>query len=472
MMLLKNMVRGSENDSVAKQLIQRWEHDRDTLNFWRASSNFIYEFKRNDIPYFLRFVHEEDNNIDNIQAELDFMNYLRAEGYSTVAPVLSTNGHSIETLTVAGEGRYFGVVFEQARGDHLPLEQMTYQQIEDWGRSLATLHILSKSYSSEGVARGSWEDALTFVSSVLELDPGEREARQELENLRHHLLELPTDAEHMGLIHYDFETDNLFYEAGESRYCVIDFDDAMVHWYAMDIVSAISDLLDQGDEDSQRKIEHFLIGYRSIKHLEETFVQYFPIFQRFADLYKYARLLRTIEGLDIHSSPEWAVSLREKLVGVCRGMRERFSQREVRLRPIDQSNWYACTQLEVTAEQKEVFPVPAIYWLAESAYCGFTPLAIYAGEQLVGLTVYAVDPEDGAYWIMAYMIHHKFQQRGLGLAGMKSLLRTIQEKHACDKIMLGHRMENEVASRMYASLGFAEISRNEDEVIRELQFMG
>ncbi|WP_246317509.1 GNAT family N-acetyltransferase [Paenibacillus agri] len=238
----------------------------------------------------------------------------------------------------------------------------------------------------------------------------------------------------------------------------------------MDIVSAIPDLLDEENDDSQRKIEHFLTGYRSIKPLEESFIQSFPLFQRFADLYKYARLLRSVEGMEVHSSPEWAVSLKEKLERARHGLRDRLYS-GVQLSPIDHSNWYACTQLEVTAEQKEVFPVPAVYWLAESAYCGFTPLAIYADAQLVGLAVYAVDPKDGAYWIMAYMIHHKFQHRGLGTAGMRALLRTIQEKHACDKIILGHRAENEVASRMYVSLGFAEISRNEGEVIRELRFM-
>ncbi|MFF2907580.1 phosphotransferase [Paenibacillus sp. NPDC057934] len=86
-------------------------------------------------------------------------------------------------------------------------------------------------------------------------------SRQELEYLRRHLSKLPTDGEHIGLIHYDFETDTIFYEAEKSRYCVNDFDDAMVHWYAMDTASAISDLLDEEEDDSQRKIEHFLIGY-------------------------------------------------------------------------------------------------------------------------------------------------------------------------------------------------------------------
>lgn len=91
MMSLKNMVLGSENDSVAKQLIQSWKHDTDTLKFWRASSNFIYLFERNGVRHFLRFIHEEDNTIETIQAELDFMQHLIAGGYPTVTPVLSAS---------------------------------------------------------------------------------------------------------------------------------------------------------------------------------------------------------------------------------------------------------------------------------------------------------------------------------------------------------------------------------------------
>jgi diamine N-acetyltransferase len=142
----------------------------------------------------------------------------------------------------------------------------------------------------------------------------------------------------------------------------------------------------------------------------------------------------------------------------------------IELRPLNQSNWYACTQLEVTDEQRRVFPVPVVYWLAESAYCGFTPLAVYADEQLVGFAVYAVDPEDESYWIMAFMIDHKFQHRGLGRSGMKELICHIKENHACDRIILGHRPENKRASDLYVSLGFIEVDRDEREVIRELIF--
>ncbi|WP_240644528.1 GNAT family N-acetyltransferase [Paenibacillus paeoniae] len=149
-------------------------------------------------------------------------------------------------------------------------------------------------------------------------------------------------------------------------------------------------------------------------------------------------------------------------------MRERFSP-SVELQPITQHNWYACTQLEVTAEQTNVFPVPTVYWLAESAYCGFTPLAMYHSEQLIGLAVYAIDPEDGSYWIMAYLIDHRHQRKGLGLSGMKELICHISEKHGCDTIVLGHRIENRQAAKLYEALGFAEVSRDDHEVRRELR---
>lgn len=141
----------------------------------------------------------------------------------------------------------------------------------------------------------------------------------------------------------------------------------------------------------------------------------------------------------------------------------------ITLRPVNQHNWYACTQLEVSEEQKQFFPVPAVYWLAEAAYCGFTPLVLYADEHLVGFAVYALDPEDGNYWIMAFMIDHRFQHRRLGRSGMEQLIRYMAEQHACKKIMLGHRPDNEPASRLYASLGFNETGRDEREVIRVLE---
>lgn len=460
------MVRGTENDLPAKEMIKYWNHEPGTLKFFRASSNFIYTFHWNEKRYYLRFTHEEDNTAENIQAELDFMMYLLEQGYETVAPVRSKQGNWIETLST-GNGRYHGVVFEQALGECVSIEEMSELHFQQWGQTLAQLHNLSETYAPSTPSRKSWVDSLHFILSVLRRHPEEHKALKEYERIEAWLSELSFGVGHTGLIHFDFETDNIFYMKEKSRFSAIDFDDSMYHWFAMDITSALRDLSKQNDDESKKNMNLFISGYRSVKRLDDEYIKLLPEFQRFSDLYGFARLLRSLENMDDSTCPDWALQLKSKLEGICDHIRDGFHSHIV-LKPITERNWYACTQLEVSNEQKAVFPVPVVYWLAESAYCGMTPLAIYADEELVGFTVYAVDPEDGSYWIMAYMIDQKYQNRGFGRTGMDALIRYLKAEHHCDKIVIGHRIENECASNLYTSLGFDEVSRDEVEVVREL----
>lgn len=147
-----------------------------------------------------------------------------------------------------------------------------------------------------------------------------------------------------------------------------------------------------------------------------------------------------------------------------------MDQLNIQLKQVDADNWYECTRLTVTKEQKRHFPVSAVYWLAESAYCGFYPLAIYDDEQLAGLAIYAQDPEDGSYWIMAFMIDKAHQNRGIGKNAMRAVIEHMRKEHNLEHITIGHRHGNEVAARLYEGLGFLEVERNRREVIRRLHF--
>lgn len=101
----------------------------------------------------------------------------------------------------------------------------------------------------------------------------------------------------------------------------------------------------------------------------------------------------------------------------------------------------------------------------------FQPYFHLLDDELIGFTVYATDPEDGNYWIMAFMIDKHHQNKGYGKLAMIKLIAFIKEMHGCDKIILGHRVENELAARLYSSLGFKEISRNEHEITRCLELL-
>jgi diamine N-acetyltransferase len=128
---------------------------------------------------------------------------------------------------------------------------------------------------------------------------------------------------------------------------------------------------------------------------------------------------------------------------------------DITFRPVARENFSALTELSVTPEQTE-FVAPNLYSLAE-AYVEptWTPLAIYAGDQLVGFAMFGRDDETGRWWIMRYVIDAEHQGRGFGTTALPGLIELIVERHGCSELFLGYEPNNDVASRLYARLGFA-----------------
>ena len=314
MMELSAMKAGFSSLKVAESLLQNWEHDEGTLKFWRASSNFICAFERKGEECFLRFSFEKENSLEQIKAELNFMEYLKSSSYPCVSPVASLNNNFIETVETL-EGVYFGVVFSKANGLQLDDEEdLLDSQIWRWGRSLAVLHNLSMNYEPSNNKRNSWQDALLFIENVLDHHPLEKEAFNEFCFISNFFRTLPFSKNTYGLIHYDFQLDNLFYDEKNSTFEVIDFDDSMYHWFAQDVVTALIDDLESEHPISKRRVQAFLEGYRSVNDLNEELVSQFPMFIKFAKLYQFVRLLRATMKRSAEDDPAWLRNLREKII--------------------------------------------------------------------------------------------------------------------------------------------------------------
>jgi diamine N-acetyltransferase len=131
------------------------------------------------------------------------------------------------------------------------------------------------------------------------------------------------------------------------------------------------------------------------------------------------------------------------------------SAMDITFRPVTWENFSAVTELTVTSEQAD-FVSPNLYSIAE-AYLepSWTPLAIYTGNDLVGFAMFGRDDETGRWWIMRYMIDARHQGRGYGTAALPGLIDLIVERHACSELFLGYEPSNEVASHLYARMGFA-----------------
>lgn len=136
---------------------------------------------------------------------------------------------------------------------------------------------------------------------------------------------------------------------------------------------------------------------------------------------------------------------------------------------VTRANWFPATQLSVTPEQATHFSAPIVYWLAESRFeSHFRPMILSRGGTPVGFLVYGIDPDDEEYWLITFMIDHRFQGQGLGRQALRTFLEHFDRAHPRTAIRLGHHPGNTVAARLYSSFGFTTTGeRIGGEVIRE-----
>ena len=135
---------------------------------------------------------------------------------------------------------------------------------------------------------------------------------------------------------------------------------------------------------------------------------------------------------------------------------------------VSHANWFEATRLAVSPEQAAFFSAPVVYWLAESRFePHFRPMVITDGADLVGFLVYGIDPDDGEYWLITFMIDQRFQGRGLGREALNAFLDCFDAQHPYATLKLGHHPDNRIAAHLYESAGFEPTGeRIGGEVIR------
>ena len=135
----------------------------------------------------------------------------------------------------------------------------------------------------------------------------------------------------------------------------------------------------------------------------------------------------------------------------------------IELRHLDADNWRACADLEVAPGQRE-FVSPVARYLCLCHYGDiWHPLAAYAGEEVVGFVMWAVDPGDQSGWIGGLVIDQARQRRGFGRATVEALTRRLLESGGCSSCALSYSPGNSVARDLYLSLGFVETGETEDD---------
>ncbi|PQP83343.1 hypothetical protein C0Q44_01075 [Paenibacillus sp. PCH8] len=304
-----------QNTDLAEMILKNWNYDTESLDmfqFYRISSNAIYPFRDQGEVRLLRFAPVEEKNSINLGAELEFLRYLQANQYGAMEAVPSNAGTELMKAHTPW-GTYYASVFKRVPGAQLGTLDLDDSIVYSYGQALGQLHHLSKAFTSEKGKRWTYTDVLSWMQEVLKDFPTETSAQNEVEFLRTYFATWPMTVQNFGLIHYDFELDNVFYDAKSQSCYVIDFDDAMYHWYAMDVEQSLDSLREEiQPEQWEQKKRMFLNGYWSEAGERYNMENMFPVCRRFANLYGYVRVLRSTAEQFLHE-PEWMSALRARL---------------------------------------------------------------------------------------------------------------------------------------------------------------
>ncbi len=294
---------------VARRILERWSHDRGSARFFRSSANFVYVFRAGDKHHFLRFADGSERGREAVEAQVELLGWLAAAGIDVAVPVPSRGGNLVETVE-ADRGTFHAAVFPALEGEQLETGDLDGSGFRRWGAALGGLHSAMGQYSGPRTfAPPTWRDHLELAGEYLPEDAPV--LRDELGRITSSLAALPTSSDAYGLIHSDFELDNLVWRDGSIG--ILDFDDCSRLWYAADIAFALRDLPEWDGGRGDRRLRAFVEGYSEHYPIDEGWLSHVPLFTALDNLLRYTRIVRATDLAVGPEHPGWLAALSRKL---------------------------------------------------------------------------------------------------------------------------------------------------------------
>lgn len=304
-----------DNSELALMLLKNWNYDDESVElfkYYRISSNAIYPFKNQSKIHFLRFIPASEKDNKCISQELEFINILSNNEFNVPNVIKSKFGNLIETKETPW-GSYHAVVFESVGNETLESIEMTEEIAYNYGKSLARLHEISKEKVQSVLERNSIFDIFNMIEGKLVKDiSNNTRLLDHLNVLRKKFDKLDITYHSYGLIHYDYELDNIIYDNETQKLSAIDFDDCMYGFYGQDVERAINSIESELEEFQNIAKACFINGYLDAGGNLEMYSNNRALYKSFADLYSYFRVSSSLEE-KWDNEPEWMEVLRNRL---------------------------------------------------------------------------------------------------------------------------------------------------------------
>lgn len=279
--------------------------------------NIIYEYERSGTSYILRFTHSSHREIHQVQAELDWIDYLSSSGVSVSRPVASVHGRMLEVLQLK-DSCFIVSSFEKAPGKKIFYPECMNNDLlsEACGELTGRIHALSQTYEPVGrlARRHHWNENYYIRHARKYIPADQHKVWANIERLMKEMQDLE-QGEHYGLIHGDINVGNFFVDG--SRITLFDFDECQYSWFVEDIAIqlfymiyvVLDDSTPERHEQARRFMRFFLQGYEKHHSLDLASLKQMERFLRLREFIVYVGMHRSF---DMTKLDDWtAAYLRE-----------------------------------------------------------------------------------------------------------------------------------------------------------------
>lgn len=280
------------NNQILSKAAKRFGSSMQQTKDLGGFESFVYEMERADRRQcILKVTHSIRRSKDYLMGELEFVNYLAANGVSTPAAIPSMNGELVEIIE-AKEGHFLAYAFEKAEGRLIEASDWSADLLQEWGRVLGKMHRLTKNYSPSKPTykRQEWQEDDLFVNrrKYIPADEKHEKALEIFDALLQEIEGLPKNRDGYGLIHDDLHHGNFFLNT-QGKIIPFDFDDCEYHYFINDIAIVMYHLLrsdkfaflqENLKESADFILTNLMEGYGRENILSDFWLQQLPLFVR------------------------------------------------------------------------------------------------------------------------------------------------------------------------------------------------
>ncbi len=282
---------------------------------YEGAANLVYDYEQDNLPMILRISFRSDRKRVQIEAELDFVEYLANGGLQVSRPVPSINGNLVETLQA--KNMTFQVVsFTKGAGMRVPDNGYRYREdapieeyFHNWGVTLGKMHALAKTYQpAKGIERRpDWFDLHKARQAIENQVPANlSKVQKRIHSTLDEIQSLPRDRESYGLIHGDFNDGNFTVDYANSAITVFDFDDCCSFWFVYELASAweggIGRVMFHGLEERLAFMDHYMgtlmAGYNQENVLPVETLDQLPLFIRLMQVEEFLHFVQYLDTPD------------------------------------------------------------------------------------------------------------------------------------------------------------------------------